>query len=73
MTWSNLVIWLFKAKTFVIDEADMTLDMGFLETVDKIAGSLPKDLAIHGLFSDDSSKIATILEEILVKSCHGEN
>lgn len=33
-----------KAKTFVVDEADMTLDMGFLETVDKIAGSLPKDL-----------------------------
>lgn len=30
-----------KAKTFVVDEADMTLDMGFLETVDKIAGSLP--------------------------------
>ena len=26
-----------KAKTFVVDEADMTLDMGFLETVDKIA------------------------------------
>ena len=33
---------ILKAKTFVIDEADMTLDMGFLETVDKIAGSLPK-------------------------------
>ena len=29
-----------KAKIFVVDEADMTLDMGFLETVDKIAGSL---------------------------------
>ena len=33
-----------KAKTFVVDEADMTLDMGFLATVDKIAGRLPKDL-----------------------------
>lgn len=33
-----------KANTFVVDEADMTLDMGFLETVDKIASSLPKDL-----------------------------
>ena len=32
-----------KAKTFVVDEADMTLDMGFLATVDKIAGRLPKD------------------------------
>ena len=26
-----------KAHTFVVDEADMTLDMGFLDTVDKIA------------------------------------
>lgn len=32
------------AKQFVIDEADMTLDMGFLDQVDKIAGSLPADL-----------------------------
>jgi len=29
-----------KAKTFVVDEADMTLDMGFLATVDKIAERL---------------------------------
>ncbi len=29
-----------KAKIFVVDEADMTLDIDF-ETVDKIAGSLP--------------------------------
>ncbi|HGD1581205.1 TPA: DEAD/DEAH box helicase [Streptococcus agalactiae] len=35
-----------KAHTFVVDEADMTLDMGFLDTVDKIAGSLPKDVQI---------------------------
>ena len=33
-----------KAHTFVVDEADMTLDMGFLETVDRIAARLPKDL-----------------------------
>ena len=33
-----------KAHTFVVDEADMTLDMGFLTTVDKIASSLPKKL-----------------------------
>ena len=33
-----------KAHTFVVDEADMTLDMGFLSTVDKIASSLPQQL-----------------------------
>ena len=30
------------ASQFVIDEADMTLDMGFLETVDQIAARFPK-------------------------------
>lgn len=31
-------------KSFVVDEADMTLDMGFLADVDAIAARLPKDL-----------------------------
>ena len=54
-----------KAKTFVIDEADMTLDMGFLETVDKIAGAFQKT-CIHGFLSDYSTKTTTILEKILI-------
>lgn len=33
-----------KAKQFVIDEADMTLDMGFLEQVDQIASHFPEKL-----------------------------
>ncbi|PHK51028.1 DEAD/DEAH box helicase, partial [Enterococcus faecium] len=32
------------AEYFVVDEADMTLDMGFLAEVDQIAGRLPKHL-----------------------------
>lgn len=32
------------AKTIVIDEADMTLELGFLEQVDEICGRLPKKL-----------------------------
>ena len=51
-----------KAHTFVVDEADMTLDMGFLTTVDKIASSLPKKL----LLCYDSAKVTTLLEEIFV-------
>ena len=32
------------AFAFVVDEADMTLDMGFLAEVDQIAGRLPEKL-----------------------------
>ncbi|WEB80756.1 DEAD/DEAH box helicase [Vagococcus lutrae] len=32
------------AESFVVDEADMTLDMGFLADVDQIAGRLPEKL-----------------------------
>ena len=31
-------------RQFVVDEADMTLDLGFLDQVDKIAGRMPKEL-----------------------------
>ena len=34
----------YTANYFVVDEADMTLDRGFLEDVDQIAATLPKDL-----------------------------
>ncbi|EKW99535.1 DEAD/DEAH box helicase [Ligilactobacillus saerimneri] len=33
-----------KAHYFVVDEADMTLDMGFLAPVDAIASTMPQDL-----------------------------
>ncbi|MCU7200772.1 DEAD/DEAH box helicase [Turicibacter sanguinis] len=32
------------AKTFVVDEADMTLETGFLTDIDQIAGTMGKDL-----------------------------
>ena len=34
----------YKSGVFVVDEADMTLDMGFLEEVDKMASRLPDSL-----------------------------
>lgn len=33
-----------KAKILVVDEADMTLEFGFLEDIDAIAGRMPNDL-----------------------------
>jgi len=34
----------FKAKTFIIDEADMALEIGFLEDIDKVAGSMKEEV-----------------------------
>lgn len=59
----NLVI--HKAHTFVVDEADMTLDMGFLDTVDKIAGSLPKDVQILVFSATIPQKLQPFLKKYL--------
>jgi ATP-dependent RNA helicase CshB len=37
----------YTVQTFVVDEADMTLDMGFLDTVDKIASTFPAELQME--------------------------
>lgn len=54
-----------KAHTFVVDEADMTLDMGFLDAVDKIAGSLPKDVQILVFSATIPQKLQPFLKKYL--------
>lgn len=54
-----------KTHTFVVDEADMTLDMGFLDTVDKIAGSLPKDVQILVFSATIPQKLQPFLKKYL--------
>ncbi|MGT2666637.1 DEAD/DEAH box helicase [Streptococcus rifensis] len=54
-----------KAKTFVVDEADMTLDLGFLNEVDKIAGSLPKDLQFLVFSATIPQKLQPFLKKYL--------
>lgn len=54
-----------KASTFVVDEADMTLDMGFLETVDKIASSLPKHLQFLVFSATIPQKLQPFLKKYL--------
>ena len=49
------------AFAFVVDEADMTLDMGFLAEVDQIAGRLPENYKCS-FFCNHSRKITTILK-----------
>ncbi|MGT2910393.1 DEAD/DEAH box helicase [Streptococcus cameli] len=54
-----------KAGVFVVDEADMTLDMGFLETVDKIASSLPKQLQFMVFSATIPQKLQPFLKKYL--------
>ena len=54
-----------KVHTFVVDEADMTLDMGFLITVDKIASSLPKDLQFLVFSATIPQKLQPFLKKYL--------
>lgn len=62
-----------KAHTFVVDEADMTLDMGFLDTVDKIAGSLPKDVQILVFSATIPQKLQPFLKKYLTNPVMEKN
>lgn len=61
------------ATKFVVDEADMTLDMGFLDQVDQIASHFPDDLQMMVFSATIPAKIATIFEKIYGKSGNGGN
>lgn len=54
-----------KAATFVVDEADMTMDMGFLDTVDKIASTLPKSVQILVFSATIPQKLQSFLKKYL--------
>ncbi|WP_165329320.1 DEAD/DEAH box helicase [Streptococcus tangpeifui] len=54
-----------KASTFVVDEADMTMDMGFLDTVDKIAASLPKNVQFLVFSATIPQKLQPFLKKYL--------
>ena len=54
-----------KASTFVVDEADMTLDMGFLTTVDKIASRLPKNVQFLVFSATIPQKLQPFLKKYL--------
>ena len=62
-----------KANTFVVDEADMTLDMGFLETVDKIASSLPKELQFLVFSATIPQKLQPFLKKYWLISTKGQD
>ncbi|MDE1548064.1 DEAD/DEAH box helicase [Jeotgalibaca caeni] len=55
----------YTAKAFVVDEADMTLDMGFLFEVDQIAGRLPKHLQMLVFSATIPTKLQPFLKKYM--------
>lgn len=53
------------ATAFVVDEADMTLDMGFLEEVDQIAGRLPDRLQMLVFSATIPEKLRPFLKKYM--------
>ena len=62
---SQGVLDIHTAKQLVIDEADMTLDMGFLPTVDQIAGRLPQDLQMMVFSATIPQKLQPFLKKYM--------
>lgn len=61
------ILLLDQVKNFVIDEADMTLDLGFLADVDKIAARLPKDVVMSAFSATIPVKLTNFLRKYMVK------
>jgi ATP-dependent RNA helicase CshB len=55
----------FQARLMVIDEADMTLDSGFLEDVDKVAGTLAQNAQFVVASATIPERIQPFLEKYL--------
>lgn len=53
------------AFAFVVDEADMTLDMGFLQEVDQIAGRLPEKLQMLVFSATIPEKLKPFLKKYM--------
>ncbi|MDF7636681.1 DEAD/DEAH box helicase [Leuconostocaceae bacterium ESL0958] len=54
-----------QVKMLVVDEADMTLDMGFLVDVDYLAGAMPKDLQTLVFSATMPEKLTPFLKKYL--------
>lgn len=53
------------SKTLVVDEADMTLDLGFLPEVDAVAGAMPEDLQMLVFSATIPQKLQPFLRKYL--------
>ncbi len=59
------VLNIYKADTFVIDEADMALEVGFLEDIDHIAGLMSDDLQMMVFSATIPEKLKPFLRKYM--------
>ena len=53
------------ASTFIVDEADMTLEFGYLEDIDAVAGKMRDDLRMMVIFCNDSADVKTVFKKYM--------
>ncbi|MDQ0175210.1 DEAD/DEAH box helicase [Bacillus chungangensis] len=58
-------LYVHKTSSFVIDEADLMLEMGFLYDVDQIAGRMPKDLQMLVFSATIPEKLKPFLKKYM--------
>lgn len=56
-----------QTRAFIIDEADMTLDMGFLADIDQVAQKLSKDVLFAAFSATIPVKLANFLRKYMAK------
>ena len=62
---SEQALFVHTAKTLVVDEADLMLDMGFIEDVDKVAAAMPEKLQILVFSATIPEKLKPFLKKYL--------
>nr|WP_096153368.1 MULTISPECIES: DEAD/DEAH box helicase [Bacillus] len=62
---SEKALFVHTAKTLVVDEADLMLDMGFIEDVDKVAAAMPEKLQILVFSATIPEKLKPFLKKYL--------
>lgn len=63
---SENALWVQTAQTLIVDEADMTMDLGFLATVDEIASRMREDLQMMVFSATIPQQLEVFLNKYMV-------
>lgn len=67
---SENALWVQTTRILVIDEADMTMDLGFLSLVDNIASRMPKELQIMVFSATIPQQLSVFLNKYMTAPQH---